>query len=209
MTSSQPSPTTVAGVADSPAEDAHCSVIKSPSRVFRTPSKSEAFSLMDYVKVEMFGIGDPGQFEPAVKESIQNFFIVPAKLEALVGLGWLMALDAFLYVLTFLPIRVVFSVVVLLCNLQAWLCEALLGFRPPPLLTVKGHELRFHRTQAYDLMRGIMFLLSCLVMREIDMSQVRPPFSLPTLPRTLTRTHAHIFVLQPTRSITLSADRAS
>jgi transmembrane anterior posterior transformation protein 1 len=131
-----------------------------------------SLDLSAYLRTEIFGIGQPGLYEPPVRENIHNFFLVPFKLESFICLGFFTSLDAFLYVLTFLPIRVVLSIIILISNIHSDLWELIFGFRPPTILQFQGQEIRFHRTQAYDLMRGTMLFVGCFLLRQINMSQV-------------------------------------
>ncbi|KAJ1435235.1 eukaryotic membrane protein family-domain-containing protein [Ochromonadaceae sp. CCMP2298] len=123
------------------------------------------FNIWEYLKVEMLGIGEPGTLEPPSESHIRNFFLVPLYLEALICLGFFICLDAFLYVITYLPIRVVFSLYLLVAHL--------LGAALPNLYPSKAKpELQFHRTHTYDLMRGAMFFLGCMALRQINMSHI-------------------------------------
>lgn len=137
-----------------------------------------SFSIWDYLRVEMFGIGEPGTLEPPSKAHIQNFFLVPFYLESLLFLGFFICLDAFLYVITYLPIRIFFSLYLLLVECYSFITKTLLSI---PLLSIQwigGHAkipattFSFHRTHLYDLMRGAMFAIGCVALRQIDMSQV-------------------------------------
>lgn len=142
--------------------------------------------IMDYMLVEMLGIGEPGSLEPPGQEAttnVHNFLLVPLMLESLIILGNFVLLDAFLYVLTFLPIRVVFSLFLLCVEVV----KAVLGviFCVPPLCWLRDKaaaslgpwtklgRLRFHRTNLYDLLRGLLLLLGTVALRQLDMSKVR------------------------------------
>ena len=124
------------------------------------------FNIWNYLRVEMFGIGEPGTLEPPNQAHIQNFFMVPMNLESLMCLGFFICLDAFLYVITYLPIRVVFSLFLL--------CTRLLGnilpFLFPP--SKSASTVTYHRTQTYDIMRGAMFVVGCVALRQIYLSQI-------------------------------------
>ena len=52
---------------------------------------------------------------------MDNFLAVPSKVEKLITFGFFICLDAFLYVLTVLPIRVAYSIGLLICETACWL----------------------------------------------------------------------------------------
>lgn len=128
----------------------------------------------------MFGIGEPGTLEPPGQEAtshVQNFLLVPLMLEKLVFFGIFVLLDAFLYVLTFLPIRVVFSFFLMMVEILsfAWISllhvPFLLGFTNKPL-HMPSRGIRFHRTHLYDLMRGMLLIFGYYSLLLLDMSKV-------------------------------------
>lgn len=140
---------------------------------------SKTFNIWNYLRVEMFGIGEPGTLEPPNQAHIENFFLVPLNLESLIFLGFFICLDAFLYVITYLPIRVVFSTYLLVVHCNKYICSAYLSHMLPFLFptskdtsTSFGARIGFHRTQGYDIMRGLMFVVGCITLRQINMSQV-------------------------------------
>lgn len=140
---------------------------------------SKTFNIWNYLRVEMFGIGEPGTLEPPNQEHIENFFLVPLNLESLIFLGFFICLDAFLYVITYLPIRVIFSIYLLLVHCYQYICAAYLSKILPFLFPTRksgthssGRKIGFHRTQGYDIMRGLMFAVGCVTLRQINMSQV-------------------------------------
>lgn len=137
--------------------------------------------IADYILVEMFGIGTPGTLEPPGQEAtvnVHNFLLVPFMLERLIILGNVVSLDAFLYVLTFLPIRVLFSTILLLIDSGRLLNNVLYSLSPKILLSgnIFDHfstiKFRFHRTNLYDLMRGLLLLQGYIALRQLDMSKV-------------------------------------
>ena len=139
---------------------------------------SNVFNIWSYLRVEMFGIGEPGTLEPPNQEHIENFFLVPLHLESLIFLGFFICVDAFLYVITYLPIRVAFSLILLVQSVYnhihtSYLSVVLPFIFPPAKAAIQlPNALRFHRTQTYDIMRGAMFFVGCVALRQINMSQV-------------------------------------
>lgn len=166
---------------DAPSFDSECSSVKSsPSKpnsrkVGLPPRPKEAslvseevdldmsnFSIFKYLHSEIFGIGEPGHLEPDAVGNIRNFLHVPYKVEELIEFGFFICLDSFLFVLTILPIRLVYSLVLLTHDLVIF---ALNGFQ--------ALEYRkFHRTHAYDVMRGMVLLFGCYALHWLNMSIV-------------------------------------
>jgi hypothetical protein len=121
------------------------------------------FSVASYLYSEIFGIGEPGHLEPDAVSNIHNFLHVPYKLETLIEFGFVICLDSFLFVLTFLPLRVFFS-------LLALFGDCLMSTKN----LMSGNKIfqNFHRTHAYDLMRGLLLVLGCWGLHFLNMSRV-------------------------------------
>ena len=138
----------------------------------------ESFSLKKYLLTEMLGIGEAGHLQPAAVGNMQNFLTVPSKVEKFIVFGFFICVDAFLYVITFLPIRVAYSLYLL--TLETFGVLAFMTMKSP--LEVKafseggnrGTSLKglFHRSHLYDLMRGAFMVLSCYVLMQLNMSRV-------------------------------------
>ena len=138
----------------------------------------ESFSLKKYLLTEMLGIGEAGHLQPAAVGNMQNFLTVPSKVEKFIVFGFFICVDAFLYVITFLPIRVAYSLYLL--TLETLGVLAFMTMKSP--LEVKafseavnrGTSLKglFHRSHLYDLMRGAFMVLSCYVLMQLNMSRV-------------------------------------
>ena len=94
------------------------------------------------------------------EELILHFLAVPAKLERFLAYGTVLALDGFLDVFTFLPLRCLRSLGMLLWDLLN--CA-----RPRD-----ARKYLFHRSDAYVLLRGFLFLICCYVLEFVDMSFV-------------------------------------
>lgn len=122
------------------------------------------FSFLNYFHAEIFGVGEPGHLEPDAISNIINFLDVPFKVEELIVFGFFVCLDSFLFVLTFLPIRVICSIFTLFYDIISTLHHKIRG-----ILT---SERSFHRTHAYDLMRGALLLLGVYVLHLLNMSRV-------------------------------------
>jgi hypothetical protein len=146
---------------------------KSRSHSFDT----RTFSIWEYLKVEMFGIGEPGSIEPLAKESIQNFFFVPVMLESYIIFGIFSCFDSLLYVITYLPIRFAFSTYLLLIEICKHIFKLFVSMATMKKVNSKSKFKRynifhFHRTHTYDLMRGVMMIMGSVVLRQINMSRV-------------------------------------
>ena len=136
------------------------------------------FSLQKYLMTEMLGIGEAGHLLPTAVGNMQNFLTVPSRVEMFIVFGFFICLDAFLYVMTFLPIRVAYSLYLLFCESLGLLTSfAQIGgseIKISPEGRRRGMVLRgsFHRSHLYDLMRGAFMILSCYVLMQLNMSRV-------------------------------------
>lgn len=122
------------------------------------------FNLIKYLEIEIFGISELRNDEPIAVQNIDNFLGVPLRLESFLLFGWFICVDSFLYVFTFLPVRVVFAILRLLVHLLASL-----------FFVDQGSNKRrsyFHRTHMFDLMRGILFIWGIFVLQHFDISTV-------------------------------------
>ena len=139
------------------------------------------FSLLKYLQVEMFGVGESEKSERRSPDTISNFLAVPFKIERMVWFGFFVCFDAFWYTVTYLPIRVVYSLYVLIKELVLvqlvvllpglfWFPGALL--KGPGLLKVASPSRYFHRTHAYDLMVGALMWLAVSSLQMLNMGRV-------------------------------------
>lgn len=130
---------------------------------------------------------------------IDNFVISPYKFEQFVWLGIFLCLDSFLYVLTYLPIRVTYSFFILLKSIPYFFLHFLYenyfyiknviyknidtnNKKKNDILKklkknnkylkfiTKYNIFSFHRTQAYDLIRGITLTISLFILTQVNMS---------------------------------------
>jgi hypothetical protein len=85
------------------------------------------FSWKKFLLAEIFGIGDPGHLEPMAVETIDNFLSVPWELEKLLLFGFVITLDSFLYTITYLPIRFLLALLLLIDECLGYY---VLSFRP-------------------------------------------------------------------------------
>lgn len=126
----------------------------------------KGFSIVRYMASEILGMVESNNYDSDAVVKIQNFLGVPFMVERLIFLGLFACLDSFLYVMTYLPIRVVIA-----CSTIVWNALSLL----PVHLNLKsksGAGSGIMRTQQYDLIRGLLFLIGCFALRLLNMSRV-------------------------------------
>lgn len=135
------------------------------------------FSWKKFILAEVFGVGNPGHLEPNAAEHVDNFLNVPIQLEKLIFFGFFVALDSFLYAVTYLPVRMVLALIVLLDECWGWVTHwrplDLLG--PPKKSTASPRSrfiFEFPTTRQYDLMRGLLLVIGCFVLSLVNMSRV-------------------------------------
>jgi hypothetical protein len=139
------------------------------------PFNFKKFSWRKFILAEMLGIGQPaGPTEPVAAESIDNFLSVPYKLECLIMFGCFVALDSFLYVITYLPIR--FCLAVYVFADEVIVPRQLKLFVPGPgraeSTGTAGWDWTFPRNRVYDFMRGLLLVVGCYALSMVDMSRV-------------------------------------
>lgn len=119
----------------------------------------KVFSLRKFLLVEILGIGDAGPSEPTAVESMDNFLNVPAKFEQLMTFGVCVCVDVFLYMITYLPIRVVYAALLLCYDAIRWRIN-------------KPGLAKFHRMHGYDLMRGLLIFIATYILNLFHMSRI-------------------------------------
>jgi hypothetical protein len=140
---------------------------------------SSKFSILKYLQMEMFGMGDPCKGDAMeANKTIENFLSVPMGIERVVVFGFLICIDAYLYVFTFLPIRVAFSTMLLIWEFNAYVYQKLK--QHTPIIDIMGlgglstyfTGRVFHRTNAYDIMRALLLVLGAYALSFLHMSRV-------------------------------------
>jgi hypothetical protein len=147
------------------------------------------FSVGKYVMTEMLGVGNPSTGERQGQENIQNFLKVPYALESLLWLGFLVCLDSFVYVFTYLPVRCLYGVLLLVLDASSLILPNQLehlhaalrssassagGGTPAPAAAGSGSSIfrNFQRSNAYDLARGLLVFIGCYALLMLNMSRV-------------------------------------
>ncbi|GLB45078.1 putative eukaryotic membrane protein family protein [Lyophyllum shimeji] len=120
-----------------------------------TKYKPEApFSLWDYLREELLAT-DFDSHQEQKWERVSNFLSIPLAMEKIIGFGFIVCLDSFLYTFTILPIRFTFAFVRFLTNM--------FRSRPPPLPPA----------QKADLLRVLLLVVSVLILNPLtDASKI-------------------------------------
>jgi len=115
--------------------------------------------------VQIFGTNqsEPSAEEASAENNIKKFSSVPLYLESLLFFGYFVCLDAFLYTVTFLPIRAFMSLLLLLAEGIRHASGGTISWSVPK-------AMGFHRHNTYDIMRGLLLVFGSLVLCTIDMS---------------------------------------
>ncbi|CCI49338.1 unnamed protein product [Albugo candida] len=106
----------------------------------------------DFIYKEIFGIYDIKATDGVHQERVQNFLTIPFHLESLMIFGIFLAMDSFLFIFTYLPMRLFF------------------GFGS--IFASSSHIQRFCRTHLYDVMVAWLLLIGVFVLLQVDMSRV-------------------------------------
>ncbi|KXN90816.1 hypothetical protein AN958_03470 [Leucoagaricus sp. SymC.cos] len=112
------------------------------------------FSLWDYLREELLAT-DFDSHQELKWERVSNFLNIPLAMEKIIGFGFVLCLDSFLYTFTILPIRFCLALIRLASNL----------FRrsAPPLPP----------SQKADLLRGLLLAVSLLILTPLtDASKI-------------------------------------
>ncbi|KAI8368912.1 eukaryotic membrane protein family-domain-containing protein [Choanephora cucurbitarum] len=122
----------------------------------------QQISFLDYLKDELT-VADFDSTQELKRERITNFLAVPAAIEKLMGFGFFVCLDSFLYTFTILPLR---------------FCLALYGYviyclhSIQVLLGQKEGSIRLRSSQKCDLLKGLLIIITCTVMYSLDPSRI-------------------------------------
>jgi hypothetical protein len=101
---------------------------------------------------------------PDVDVQMEEFIRVPSQVEYLLGFGWTICVDCFLYVLTILLIRFVWSCILLL----VWAYRKQRGQAPP-----MNEYYRFHRRHVYQLIQvGIIYTVYRFLLVPISIGKL-------------------------------------
>ncbi|KAG6895461.1 hypothetical protein C0992_001123 [Termitomyces sp. T32_za158] len=103
------------------------------------------FSLWDYLQEELLAT-DFDSHQEMKWERVSNFLSIPLAMEKIIGFGFIVCLDSFLYTFTVLPIRFTFAFFRFLMNM--------LRSKPPPLPP----------SQKADILRTLLLVISVFIL---------------------------------------------
>lgn len=128
-----------------------------------------ASTFWNYLSLEILGnVGKIDGRPQSPDNSIGNFIKVAFELERFVFLGFLIALDTFLYLFTYFPIRLVIAAFSFLNYLQQMIFQFL---SQSFYLKTEGRS-KFNQVRAFDLIRFGMMVVSFIILYYFNLSQV-------------------------------------
>ncbi|KAG2235480.1 eukaryotic membrane protein family-domain-containing protein [Thamnidium elegans] len=129
------------------------------------PQPDEALrqiSFLDYLKDELT-VADFDSAQELKRERVTNFLGVPAAFEKLMGFGFFVCLDSFLYTFTILPLRFCLAfyhfLIYVVRNIQVKLGQ-------------RTSFVQLRPSQKCDLLKGLMIIITCIVMWSMDPSRI-------------------------------------
>ncbi|KAG6865852.1 hypothetical protein C0991_011184 [Blastosporella zonata] len=112
------------------------------------------FSLWDYLQEELLAT-DFDSHQELKWERVSNFFSIPLAMEKIIGFGFIVCLDSFLYTFTIQPIRFAFAFIRFVTNM--------FRSKPPPLPP----------SQKADILRALLLVVSVLILNPLtDASKI-------------------------------------
>ncbi|CEP13392.1 hypothetical protein [Parasitella parasitica] len=119
-------------------------------------------SFLDYLKDELT-VADFDSAQELKRERVTNFLGVPGAIEKLMGFGFFVCLDSFLYTFTILPLRFCLAfyhyMIYIYTNIQV-------------LLKQKDRFVRLKSSQKCDLLKGFLIIITCIMMCSLDPSRI-------------------------------------
>ncbi|KAG0738480.1 hypothetical protein G6F57_012198 [Rhizopus arrhizus] len=120
-------------------------------------------SFLDYLRDELT-VADFDSAQELKRERVTNFLSVPGAIEKLMGFGFFVCLDSFLYTFTILPLRFCLAfyhfLIYIICNIKAY------------FLDQKESFIRLRPSQKCDLLKGFLVMITCVTMYSFDPSRV-------------------------------------
>lgn len=120
------------------------------------------FTLWDYFKDELTA-SEFDTLQELKRERVTNFLGIPWSIEKLMIFGFFICLDSFLYTLTILPLRVIFSFYSLITNIVSFFNNE------------NGNQRRYsilNLSQKCDLLKGLLIILVCIALQNVDASRI-------------------------------------
>ncbi|KAK4519180.1 uncharacterized protein ATC70_009412 [Mucor velutinosus] len=119
-------------------------------------------SFLDYLKDELT-VADFDSAQELKRERVTNFLGVPGAIEKLMGFGFFVCLDSFLYTFTILPLRFCLAfynfLIYIYKNIQV-------------LFKQRERFVRLKASQKCDLLKGFLIIITCIVMCWLDPSRI-------------------------------------
>lgn len=145
-----------------PEEPQPSPIDEQPSLLQQPDEALQQISFLDYLKDELT-VADFDSAQELKRERVTNFLGVPAAIEKLMGFGFFVCLDSFLYTFTILPLRFCLAfyhyVIYIYRNIQV-------------LLGRRQRFIRLKPSQKCDLLKGFMIIITCIVMWTLDPSRI-------------------------------------
>jgi hypothetical protein len=120
------------------------------------------FTLWDYFKDELTA-SEFDNLQELKRERVTNFLGIPWSIEKLMVFGFFICLDSFLYTLTILPLRVIFTFYSLIMNIVSFFNNDSDNERKHNILNL---------SQICDLLKGLLIILVCIALQNVDASQI-------------------------------------
>lgn len=140
------------------------SSLSSSSSSTTSSFSSKRLSFFEWLKDEVIsGYGLEWKRTARTTHHVVNFLSVPFRLEPFLSFGTFLCLDLFLFHITFLPLRFLIAIFALIQTLVSYGCSRILGCRSRP---------QFTRVHAYDILKGLIIILSVTVLGYVQVSRV-------------------------------------
>ncbi|KAJ8656542.1 hypothetical protein O0I10_007865 [Lichtheimia ornata] len=121
-----------------------------------------SISFWDYLRDEVT-VSDFDTTQEIKRERINNFLAVPAAVEKLMGFGFVVCLDSFLYTFTILPLRFM---------LAFYHCMQHMYHNIQVLIYGEGRLISLRPSQKCDLLKGFLAMITCTVMSMLEPSRI-------------------------------------
>jgi phage-related holin len=163
---------------DSPAKPAAAGGLQSSGgdAVFEAELRqahNARFSFLPYLREELSGHEVPERDYSFEREAVYNFVQVPFQLERLLFFGVLVCVDSFLFLVTFLPLRLFVTGCKITLGLLSLLVSVLtLGFVRPLSYTRWRQFCEVSPAQYWDVVRALIMFIAIAVLMRIDTSRV-------------------------------------
>ncbi|KAI9315161.1 eukaryotic membrane protein family-domain-containing protein [Dichotomocladium elegans] len=124
-----------------------------------------SLSFWDYLRDELT-VSDFDTTQEVKRERITNFLGVPGAVEKLMGFGFVVCLDSFLYTFTILPLRFILALYHYIHYLYNNLRVKITG------LITEISMIWLRPSQKCDLLKGFLAMITCLAMSTLEPSRI-------------------------------------